>query len=83
MADIGYFLAWVAIAGFLFLGLMAVLELLVNLSVKQMARKTRPLPPRERDLLGDDYRECVADYFSRKQTRREIVREVAGVGSPK
>lgn len=32
------------------------------------------LPQREYDLLGDDYRDAVADYFHRKAARDRIVR---------
>lgn len=81
MADLADFLIWFSVASFLFLGVVGLLEVAINRSVGQLSRRKETLPTRERDLLGDDYRDCVADYFARKQTRQRIVREVARVRS--
>lgn len=47
-----------------------------NRPVKQPARVTHRISEREMQLVGDDYRECVAGYFGKVERRRQIVQEV-------
>lgn len=79
MADLAGFLIYLSVALLLGFGVLAALEVALNWSVKNLTRTRQPLPRRERDLLGDDYRECVADYAAKVDRRRRIVKEVAGV----
>lgn len=79
MADLSGFLIYLSVALLIGLGLLMALDMAVNWSVKNLTRTREPLPPRERDLLGDDYRDCVADYAAKVDRRRRIVKRVAGV----
>ena len=64
--------------GSLFALLIAVhaLDRLKSRPVNQPARITDRIPEREMQLVGDDYRECVASYFGKVERRRQIVQEV-------
>lgn len=66
--------------GALFALLAAVhfIEWAKNRRVKQPARISDRIPEREMQLVGDDYRECVASYFGKVERRRQIVKEVCG-----
>lgn len=79
MADLAGFLIYLSVALLIGLGLLMALDMAVNWSVKNLARTREPVPPRERDLLGDDYRDCVRDYAAKVDRRRKIVKRVAGV----
>lgn len=81
MADLSGFLIYLSVALLIGLSVLKALDLAVNWSVKNLTRTREPLPRRERDLLGDDYRECVRDYAAKVERRRRIVKEVAGVRS--
>ena len=61
----------------LLVGVHAV-DRLKNRRIKQPARMTHRIPEREMQLVGDDYRECVAGYFGKVERRRQIVKEVCG-----
>lgn len=74
MAD---FLIIIGVAGLAWTALVAVLEVAVNRKVDGPARTGRPIANSESDLLGDDYRAHVTDYFDRRYRRLEIIREVS------
>lgn len=81
MADLSGFLIYFSVASLILLGLLMALDMAVNWSVKNLTRTREPLPRRERDLLGEDYRDCVRDYAAKVDRRRRIVKRVAGVRS--
>ena len=64
--------------GSLFALLIAVhaIDRLKSRPVNQPARITDRIPEREMQLVGDDYRKCVAGYFNKVERRRQIVKEV-------
>ncbi len=41
-------------------------------------RLSARIPAREMELVGDDYRDCVAGYFARSERRAEIINHVTG-----
>lgn len=77
LSDLADFLIIIGVVGVAWAALVAALELAVNRKVNGPVRTGRPITGSESDLLGDDYRAHVTDYFDRRYRRLEIIREVS------
>ena len=65
-----FYLAVIWIGAMIVVGLDWLFDRMLDRSVARPRTDTR-LPRREYELLGDDYRDAVADYFARKAERDE------------
>lgn len=63
------FLFWVIAVSFGIAGLAGVEWLLTNWTPKMPPRKRERIPAREYELLGEDYRDAVEDWFHRREQR--------------
>jgi hypothetical protein len=68
-----FYLVVIWLGALLITGAEWVITRLMDKSLAKPRPDTR-LPHREYDLMGEDYRDAVADYFHRKATRDRIVR---------
>jgi hypothetical protein len=68
-----FYLAVILIGAVLLAGAEWLVTRLMDKSVARPRPDTR-LPQREYDLMGDDYRDAVAEYFHRKAAREEAIR---------
>jgi len=68
-----FYLAVIWLGAILIGGAEWLITRLMDKSVARPRPDTR-LPQREYELMGDDYREAVADYFHRRAARDRIVR---------
>lgn len=66
----GFIFYWIVIGAIILT--LALLESLMGKWRTARPGRERPrIPARERELLGDDYRDVIEDYFSRKAERDE------------
>lgn len=63
--------AWVLAMVVVFLGLAAIGYVARLFTPTPQPRRDERIPRREYELLGEDYRDVVADYFARKAERDE------------
>lgn len=69
-------LLWFGIVCLVILAFATLVNRLLDRSLPSPPRADLRVPARERELLGDDWRDHVAAYFRRVSRRNEIVHDV-------